>query len=183
MCKERPVISHGAVMVFHRNVSATEINKISTEFEKIFVNGSVKLDQALAVSSQLYVSGSIISEGAFGNESCISAENCLWCYGKIKASQLNVSEYLLCKDIKATSIKVAGDMYIDKGTLYTQTEIDIAGDLCGEGNIITLNGNVEVYGDISLKGIIEPTMYNLHAKTITSKHLKIMGASQVIVGY
>lgn len=183
MTRERKVINSCAYYLFNKDVKASELNKVAKDFQRIFVTGNVNLDESLCICSQLYVTGNIISENEFDNDIHINAENGLWCYGKIKATNINVCEYLLCNDIVARSVKIAGDIYLKQGTIYTQKGIDIAGDLSGEGNIITRDGNIHIYGNIELIGTIEPTMYNLCAKAITSKAIKIMGASQIKIGY
>lgn len=138
MKKERKVINSNAIIVFDRNITATELNEALENFHgDVVIKGSLLLNDDLNVECNLFVDG------------VIAASN--------KVTSINIKGDLLIHATNCHKITVSGDLFcIEMKKKYSKVEIKsedicVGGTFYCEGNIIAKN--IEVGASLECKNI------------------------------
>lgn len=152
MEKERKVTKQGAIIVFDRDVNASELNKLTKNFDgDIVILGKLFIDEDLHTNCNLYIIGDItccaeknIHVG--GDLECYSeigayniyVDGCFYCEGNISSDNIKVRESFWCKSrIEAYSgeITVIGDFECHGIKVRS---LNVVGKTCMEGYICVI---------------------------------------------
>lgn len=153
MNKERKVTQPNAVVVFNRDVRASELNALPKDFHgDVIVSRDLILDEHLHVKCTLYVLESIIRIRKGASEYNITIEGDLYCYCGIDCYNIYVQGLLYCEGkIDATNIEVIENLCCNDSIEAYSYSIIVAGDLECLGIEAE---NVHALGKIDIKGSI-----------------------------
>lgn len=138
MQKERKVIESNAVIVFDRDVNASELNMLTKEF-----SGDIVILEELLINENLHVKNNlhIMRDIVCYSENEINVDGDLQCYSEIGGYNIWVSGCLYCK-----------------GTISSDN-INVGESFCCENRIEAYGGKITVMGDFECHGV--------KAKTVT----------------
>jgi len=152
MNKERKVIEPNAIIVFDRNVKASELNLIAKDFNgDVIITKKLMIDSDLNIEYNLHVISDIMCRSKMFEHN-INIKGDLYCYGKISCHDINVWQNFYCEDIiYSTDIKVGGDMCSNNTIHAYGHKIVVAGNLNCEGIVAE---DVAVLGRLNIQGTI-----------------------------
>lgn len=156
MNKERKVINPKAIIVFDKDVHASELNKI-THRGKIVINKKLIIDADLNMENTIFVMGNIIYKSLIYDYS-INVKGSLYCYGHVNCHNINVSSHLYCEDgICSKNIKVRENFWCNNKINAYGGDVTVAGDLeCMhevEADCISVLGSMHIHGRVDANKI------------------------------
>ena len=147
----RKIIESNAVIVFDRNVKASELNKLLEGFwGDVVITKKLIVDKKVDIAVNLYVIGGITRKSPIIEDS-INIDGDLYSYGEVHCNDINVS----------------GTFYSEK--IVYSGAIKVGEHLLCNDKIDAYNCDVIVAGDIECYGIMARKVYYLGKTDIQGK--------------
>lgn len=152
MNKERKVTEENIIVVFERNMKASQLNEILKDFRgEAIVNKDIDIDEHLHLRCNLYVMGNTICDLPFGGYN-IRITGDFYCFGKVDCEDIRVNGNLYCANsINASNIKVKENFWCEDSLVIMDTGIAVGGDFeCYsiEANEVSVSGTIKVESGI-----------------------------------
>lgn len=156
MQKERKVTEQRAIIVFDRDVTVSELNRLIKDFYgDVVINGELWVDTHPYIKSNLYVIGNIVCVP----EQELTVEGDLYCYSEMASYNILVEGCFYCEGvISADNIKVTESFWCKNRIEAYGGKITVLGDFECHGikaKSVETYGKTYIEGHISVRNFIK----------------------------